>query len=86
MMECILDPDSPEGKSKEFVDKNYMILRRLYPGKWVVVLDCKVLFAADTSDEMFERAESLGMVRGHYYYRHVSPAEQTVKFPSPLGL
>lgn len=86
MIRAILDPDSPEGKCEKFASDNYHILQRLYPGKWVVFVDCSCLFTADSAEEMFEKAESLGMKRGSYYYRHVQPQLRCVEFPSSLGI
>lgn len=81
-----LIPDSPEGKCEKFAQDNYQVLSRLYPDKWVVIVDCKVLFVADSSDEMFEKAEAFAMKRGSYYYRHILRTLEPVHCPSPLGI
>lgn len=81
-----LIPDSPEGKCEKFAQDNYKVLSRLYPDKWVVIVDCKVLFVADSSDEMFEKAEAFAMKRGSYYYRHFEKPQKVVELPSFLGI
>ena len=86
MIEFTLDPDSPLGRCGKFVSDNYGILARLYPDKWIVVKDCQVLFAADSSDDMFRMARSFGMERGSYFYRHILRPQDPVRCPSPLGI
>ena len=86
MITVALNPDSHEGKCEAFVDKNYRQLSELYPGKWIVVINCKVLFTADSSDEMFDKAESLGMERGKYYYRHIPKSEKVIRTTCFLGV
>lgn len=81
-----LIPDSPAGKCEKFARDNYQVLSRLYPDKWVVFIDCKVLFVADSSDDMFEKAEAFGMNRGSYYYRHFEKPQKFIEFPSFLGI
>lgn len=86
MIEFELDPDCPLGRCKKFVSDNYGILEKLYPDKWVVVKDCQVLFTADSSDEMFQMAQSFGMERGSYFYRHFLRIPESIHCPSSLGI
>lgn len=86
MIEFTLDPDSPLGRCGKFVSDNYGILAKLYPDKWVVVKDCQVLFTAVSSDEMFRMAQSFGMERGSYYYRHILRTQETIHCTSTLGI
>lgn len=49
----------------------------LYPGKWVAVLDRKVVAAADTPRELLPKVEALGLA-GKAIFRYVPPDDDVV--------
>lgn len=79
-----LIPDSEPWKSREFVDKNYKLLARLYPSKWIVIFQESVLFACESFDELQQKASSLGMQRGTYSYKFIPPLPNIVSGPEEI--
>lgn len=73
MFTAELTPNTPAWEAREFFSENYRYLSELYPHKWVVVRAQKVFFVADTAEDMFRKAEALGMRRGSFFYKEITP-------------